>query len=225
MLLNNEDISSYGAKLLTKDIQTAEVITYQEWLKNAPSFIVQGQEEKYKAIACEFAVKGTDDDNILEKISNLVKFAENCTIQFDGSAFLYDATIKNKNHKRLNRTLYTLRIEWQAGYAYQAEITEILNQVASKTINVPGNLKTPAVIEITPTLNLATVTVAGMTVNNLTANQTVIISTQDFTVLQGAANKYGDTAGDFPYLQPGQSTITVSNTNCTVNVKYKPRWL
>ena len=225
MLLNNVEIKSYSATLLTKDIQTAEIVTYQDWLRHAPSFIVQGQEEKYKAISCEFAVKGTNDDDLLAKISNLVKLAENCTIRFDGSAFLYDAIIKDKNHQRITGTLYRLHIEWQAGYAYQAEITETLNQVASKTINVPGNLKTPAVIEITPTLNLATVTVAGMTVNNLTANQTVIINTEDFTVLQGVANKYGDTAGDFLFLQPGMNTISVSDTNCTITVKYKPRWL
>ena len=225
MLLNNVEIKSYGATLLTKDIQTAEVITYQDWLRNAPSFIVQGQEEKYKAINCEFAVKGTDDDNILQNISDLVRLAENCTIQFDGSAFLYDAIIKDKNHKRITGTLYRLHIEWQAGYAYQAEITETLNQVANKTITVPGNLKTPAIIEITPTLNLITLTVAGMTVNNLTANQTVIINSEDFTVLQGVANKYGDTSGDFPFLDPGDNTITVSDTNCNINVKYKPRWL
>ena len=225
MLLNNVEIKSYAATLLTKDIQTAEIVTYQDWLKNAPSFIIQGQEEKYKAIHCEFAVKGTGDDDILEKISNLVKLSENCTIRFDGSAFLYDATIKDKNHKRITGTLYRLHIEWQSGDAYQAEITETLSQVASKNINVSGNLKTPVVIEITPTLNLSTITVAGMTVNNLTANQTVIINTEDFTVLQGVVNKYGDTSGDFPFLDPGNNTITVSDTNCTINVKYKPRWL
>lgn len=225
MLINGIDIATYGAEYLKKDIQTAEVVTYKDWLRNAPNYIVQAQQEQYKVITCDLIVKGTDDDDILQKISNLIKHAESCTIQFDGTTFLYDAALKDKSHKRIISTNYELHIEWEAGYAYQAEITETFAGVTSKTINVSGNLKTPATIEITPTINLAEITVAGMTIQNLTASQTVIVSTEDFTVLQNGVNKYGDTSGDFPFLIPGNNTITVSDTNSSIDIKYKPRWL
>ena len=191
MLLSGVDISNYGATLLDKDIQTAEVITYQDWLRNAPSFITLGQKEKYKAITCELAIKGTDDDDILEKISNLIKQAEKCTIQFDDTVFIYDAILKDKSHKEFGNShkIYTLNIEWASGYAYKPEITETLDHIISKTITVPGNLPTPAVVTITPTIDTISAILTGLTKNpitisNLHANTPVTIDGEKCTVTE-----------------------------------------
>lgn len=191
MLLNGIDINNYGATLLDKDIQTAEVITYQDWLRNAPNFIVTGQKETYKVIVCELMVKGTDDDDILEKISDFIKQAEKCTIRFDDTAFIYDAILKNKSHKRLGNShkIYALHIEWQSGYAYLPDITETMNNVASKTITVPGNLPTAAVVTIMPTIDTISATLTGLgkspiIVNNLHANIPVVIDGEKCTVTE-----------------------------------------
>ena len=191
MLINGIDINNYGATLLDKDIQTAEVITYQDWLRNAPSFITLGQKEKYKAITCELVIKGTDDDDVLEKISDLIKQAEKCTIQFDDTAFIYDAILNAKDHKRLGNShkIYALNIEWQSGYAYKSEITETMNNVTSKTITVPGNLPTPAVVTITPSIDTISATLTGLSKNpivisNLHVNTPATIDGEKCTVTE-----------------------------------------
>ena len=191
MLINGIDINNYGATLLDKDIQTAEVTTYQDWLRNAPSFIVTGQKEKYKAITCELMVKGNDDDDILEEISNLIKQAEKCTIQFDDTVFIYDAILKGKSHKQFGHShkIYTLNIEWQSGYAYKAEITETVNNVTSKTITVLGNLPTPAVVTITSTIDTVSATLTGLsknpiTIKNLHAGNPITIDGEKCTITE-----------------------------------------
>ncbi|MFV9511802.1 phage distal tail protein [Tepidibacillus sp. LV47] len=225
MLVNSIDISNFKAKLLKKDIQTAEVVVYDDWLRNALNPLYLCKQEKYKQINLELFIKDTDDESALNDISNLVKQFEKCTIKFDDLNFYYDCLIVNKTHKRATKGIYTLDIELKSGYAYKPEVVETLDHVTSKTLNVSGNLRTPAIVEITPTIDMAEITVAGMKVKNLTANTKVIINSEDFTVLEGTANKYGDTEGDFPFLVPGSNTITVSDANCVVYVKYKPRWL
>ena len=191
MLINGIDISTYGATHLQHDIQTAEVITYQDWLRNAPNFIVTGQKETYKAITCEIGIKGTDDDDILQKIGSLIKLAEKCTIQFDDTVFLYDAILKVKDHKRLgySHKIYALHIEWQSGYTYKPAITETLDHVATKSITVLGNLPTPAVVTITPTIDTISAILTGLTknpitVSNLHANTPVIIDGEKCTVTE-----------------------------------------
>lgn len=191
MLINGINISTYGAIHQQHDIQTAEVITYQDWLRNASNFIITGQKETYKAITCDMIIKGADDDDILQKISNLIKQAEKCTIQFDGTVFLYDAFIKVTDHKRLDYShkVYTLHIEWQSGYAYKPEITEILDRVTSKTITVLGNLPTPAMVTITPSTDTISTTLTGLsknpiTINKLHANTDVVIDGEKYIVTE-----------------------------------------
>lgn len=191
MLINGIDISTYGATHLQHDIQTAEVITYQDWLRNAPNFIVTGQKETYKVITCEMGIKGVDDDDILQKIGNLIKQAEKCTIQFDDTVFLYDAILKAKDHKMVGNShkLYALHIEWQAAYAYKPAITETLDHVASKTITVLGNLPTPAIATITPSIDTISATLTGLSknpiiINNLHADNPITIDGEKCTVTE-----------------------------------------
>jgi phage-related protein len=118
-----------------------------------------------------------------------------------------------------------------SGYAYKAAITETLNHVSSKTINVPGNLATDAIVTVTVPIDTISITLTGLgedpiTIKNLKVNVPRIINGEDGTVLEGTTNKFGDTdLWEFPSLQPGSNTIGVSTANCIVEIKYKPRWI
>lgn len=231
MLINGIDIVNSHAQLLKKDIQTAEVVIYDDWLRNALNPLYLSKQETYKQLKLQLLIKDTDGEHCLTDISGLIKQLEKCTIKFDDLSFYYDCLIVSKSHKRLAQgRWYTLDVELKSGYAYKTAVTETLDHVASKTITVPGNLPTPAIVTITAPINTSTLTLTGfkdsITVNNLLANIPRIIDGEACTVLQAGVNKFIDTdMWSFPVLQPGANTIATSNSNCVITISYKPKYI
>ncbi|SHH56140.1 phage distal tail protein [Clostridium intestinale] len=229
MLVNSIDISNFKAILLSKDIQTANIITYDDWLRNSLNPLFIGKQEQYKSLKVRLFIEDTNDETALNDISNIVKQFEKCILKFDYLSLYYDCLIVSKNHERIAIGRYNLEIELK-GYAYKSQITEIANRVSTKTINVPGNSETPAIVEITPSIALVDLVVTGLgetfTLKNLAAGQKIIVNGEDCTVLQGSTNRFSDyDSWDFPVLSPGSNTITFSKSNCDVSIKYKPRWI
>jgi phage-related protein len=231
MLVNSIDIATFKATLLTKDIQTANVVVYDNWLRNALKPLYMGKQEQYKQIKLGLLVEDINDDSALTDISNLVKQLEECTIKIDEINFYYNCLIVNKSNYKKAPGIYTLDVELKSGYAYKPAITETMNHVSSKTINVPGNLATDVIVTVTVPIDTISLTLTGLSedpikINNLKANIPVIISGEDDTVLQSGTNKFGDCdIWEFPSLQPGSNTVGVSTANCVVQIQYKPRWI
>jgi phage-related protein len=190
-----------------------------------------GKQEQYKQIKLGLIVEDINDDSVLTDISNLIKQFEECIIKIDEISFYYDCQIVNKNHEKKAPGIYTIDVELKSGYAYKPAVTETLNHVSSKTINVPGNLATDAIVTVTVPIDTISITLTGLgedpiTIKNLKVNVPRIINGEDGTVLEGTTNKFGDTdLWEFPSLQPGSNTIGVSTANCIVEIKYKPRWI
>lgn len=230
MLINNTDISTFNATLMLKDIQTADVVIYDDWLRNALNPLFMGKQEQYKQIKMQLFIDDATDEQALTDISNLIKQSEKCTVKFDDIDFYYDCLITSKNHIRLTKGKYTLDVQLKSGFAYKDAVTEPMVNVTSKVINVSGNTSIPAILTLTASNDTISVTLTGfgdnITVKNLKANTSVIIDGESCTVLQGGANKFNDTdMWQFPVLQPGSNTITLDNSNCTLQIQYKPRWI
>ncbi|WP_238884533.1 phage tail domain-containing protein [Clostridium sp. YIM B02551] len=236
MLINNIDINNFGSNLLEKQISTAESNIINEWIDGAFRPIVLNKNNKYIAVNCKFVVKGDTKQALEEKKSVFLKYLEICTVKFEDIDFYFDCILQSKSNEYIgtdvcdNSEVERADVLLVSGYKYKPETTELLNRLSSKTLNVPGNIETPAIVEITPSVSLVDLVVTGLgdsfTIKNLTAGQKVIISGEDGTVLQNGANKFGDyDCWDFPKLQPGANTITLSKNSCDVNIKYKPRWI
>lgn len=230
MLINNIDIITFKATYLSKDIQTVDVVIYDDWLRNALNPLFLGKQEKYKQIKLQLLIKDADDESALNDISDLIKQFEKCTIKFDDLSFYYDCTIVNKLHTRIVKGWYTLDVGLKSGYAYKTAVTETLDHVASKTMTVLGNLPTPAIVTVTAPINTISVVLTGfkdsITVNNLLANVPRIIDGEACTVLQSGLNKFAEIdLWSFPSLQPGTNTINTSVSNCVITIVYKGRWI
>ena len=231
MLVNNIDISIFKAKYLNKDIQTATIVMLSEWLKNSLIPLDLSKQENYKPLKIQLKIKDVDDESCLNNIGDLIKQFENCTIKFDDLSLYYDCTIVNKSHKRIVKGKYTLDIELKSGYAYKPTITEAMNRVTSKTINILGNTETPCIIEITASIDTIDIIVEGFAddpiiIKNLKTNKTVIVDGESQMVTVDGINKYGDTdMWDFPSLKPGNNNLKFSRNNCDIKVKYKPRFI
>lgn len=189
MLLNNIDISVYKAKLLNKDIQTASVESYDEWLRNSLGPLYYGKKRSYKKITLQILIEDETDDKCLLDLGNISIQFEKCTIQFDDIYVLYDCITDTVSHTRLQKGYYRLDITLKSAYGYKP--TEVMEMNHVKTINIPvsGNLETPAKVVITPGIDTVSVKLTGLTklpitISNLYANAPVTIDGEKCVVTE-----------------------------------------
>ncbi|CAM3004945.1 phage tail domain-containing protein [Hathewaya histolytica] len=236
MFVNNIDIKKFGVELLEKKIGTAETIINNEWLKGACKPLILDKEHRYTTIQCIFVIKGDTRQDLEEKLSHFVKIIEECTVKFDDIEFYYDVFIQSKQNDYIGKNtsddmeVQAIDVTFLSGHKYKTEITETMDHVTSKTINVPGNTETPAVITITVPIDTIDLTIKGLgegiKVKNLKANVPVIINSEEGTVLEKGLNKFNDTEfWEFPKLKPGVNTISTDKVNSKIEIKYKPRWI
>jgi phage-related protein len=232
MLVNGVDIlATYKAKLLSKEIQPAEITIYDDWLRNALNPLYLGKQETFKTIKLQILIADTTDSACLHDISNLLSQMRQCVIKFDDVDFYYACTVSSVETSRLMVAGYfVINVEFKSGYAYLAEVTETLNGVDHIHITALGNLPSPVKLTVTPSMNLASITITGfavpITISSLTSGVAVVIDGEACTALQNGANKFGSIdMWEFPALQPGANTISVDTTNCVITVKYKPKYL
>ena len=229
MKIDNVNISVYKAILTKKDIQNSEIITYGDWLRNSHNPLVFDQKERYTSISIRLLIEGDTPEVAETLVSTVISKCKKCIITFDDASF-YDCFLETHSEKELLLNVYELNIEFKSGFKYKTQVNEVANRIDSKTINVSGNLETPAIVEITPSINIIDLVVTGVgesfTIKNLTAGQKVIVNGEDGTVLQGSTNKFLDYDGwDFPKLKPGSNRNNYSKSSCDITIKYKPRFI
>lgn len=228
MLINGVDISNFNAKLLKRNIQTSEMIIYDDWLDNALGPLYFGKTEKFKKIEIKLLVQDKNDEKALTSISNLMKQLSKSTLKFNDLSYYYDCTISNNEHRRIIKGEYEVDAELKSGFAYKLE--EIIVITGTTNIYVPGNKETPAIVEIAPTINLIDLNISGLgediTIKNLTANKTITIDGEEGKITEEGQNKYKDyDSWGFPYLCPGKNLISIDKDNVEVKIKYKSRWI
>lgn len=232
MLINGVDISNFGAKQLTVDISTSVITNNSEYRSNLLTPLFLNSEVSFKTIEVSLLFEGTSRDEILKNISNLMsKLIGKVTLTLDRYTSLFDVVLNdNETEKSASNFFYKKNLTF-IGYEYKKEVTETINRVTSKTVNIIGNLITPAIVEVTPTTDLVDIRLEGLAddpiiIKNLTANKKVVIDGELQKVTVDGKNKFKDTdMWEFPRLNPGKNTIKVSRSNCDISIKYKPRYI
>lgn len=230
MLINNIDISVFGASVSNKLIQPTTIEIEKVRIKD--SFKQIDSKKQFKKVSIKLLFEGENRDVINNNISNFMsKLINEVDIKFKNLSHFYHVFLVDHNVEDTNfdEWLY-LNIEF-VGYEYSSQVVETMNRITTKTINVPGNTETPAIAEITPSVSIIDIVLTGlsdepMTIKNLTGGKKLIIDGEEGFVTVDGANKFNDTdMWEFPRLKPGANTITVSRNNVDINIKYKPRFI
>lgn len=150
MLVNNMDVSLFHATYCEKDIQPATITTFDDWLRQSPNPLYEGQKKTFKQIKVKLLVQDVSDDACLIDISNLTNAMSRCTLQFSDSTLCFDCTLTNNTTTRLQRGVYNQEYELKSGFAYGPVVTQNVPVVSgqSATFNVDGNQPTPVKITI-----------------------------------------------------------------------------
>ncbi|WP_221400344.1 phage tail family protein [Clostridium perfringens] len=232
MLINNSSANAkYNMVLNEKKISPSKTSSNLQWLKGALTPVLLEKETKFCDIECKFTIEALTEDEFEFKFSELNKEIIECVLKFDDINMLYKCYIQSvKEPVRITPYNWEFTCNW-IGYKFSNEIIVKIKKEDSKNIKVRGNLKTPAIVEITPSIDLIDLVINGLAndpiiIKNLHANKKVIINGKEGTVLEEGKNKFEDTDfWEFPFLVPGPNTITLSKNSCDVVIKYEPRYL
>lgn len=232
MLVGNIDISVFKARLMSRNISNSEFEIFNYWGNSNlnPIFLKNGS-NKFKELTLKLDILCRDANELEIMKSNLINQLEISTIKFNDIDLCYRGFLSTSpSYTYVMKGNEIAEIKMLV-IAEKSEITETMNRVTNKTINVPGNLEAPAIVEITPSIEIIDITLEGLAddpivIENLSANKTVVLDGELQKVTVDGVNKYGDTdMWDFPRLKPGANTIKVDKSNCDIKIKYKPRYI
>lgn len=227
MILNSIDISNFGASVNKKYIHPTTIDIEKVKIK---SFFYQVSSKLYfKRINVKLLFEGKNRDVILNNVSNFMsKITNESDIKFKNLPHTYHVYLVTSEIEdtEFDDWLY-LHLEFD-GYEYGQQIVETMNRILTKTINVTGNVETPATLEITPSIDTIDLTLEGLTdepivIRNLKAGKKIVI--KEGLTTEAGVNKFNDIdMWEFPLLHPGANTITVSKSNVDISIKYNPMY-
>lgn len=237
MRINEKTIYELNGELISKKYVPASSEKSINWSSSNNNPIVISKNKSNAVYEVEIVIKDLTEELVKKSMSNLLNELIECVINFIGENIyykcLYDKSISDEIFYNELEDNYCLKIKVFLNISefYESIKTEVMNRVSTKTINVLGNINTPTIVEIIPSIDIIDLTIEGLaddpiTIKNLKANKKVILDGELQKVTVDGVNKYGDTdMWDFPRLTPGANTIKVSRINCDITVKYKPRWI
>lgn len=230
MLINNIDVRNLGAILMEKNIQSSSIDSSYVWTDNSLLPIFSKQKFNFVSLEVRLYVKGSNESDVKSKVSALISKSKECILNFEDDFYYKSFLINSSIENTLKKETRKLTLSFVA-YSYKDQIVETMNRITSKTINVSGNTEAPAILEVTPSIDLIDLTITGLAedpiiLKNLKAGKKIIVNGEDCTVTVDGVNKYGDTdMWGFPKLKPGSNNITVSKNSVDISIKYKPRFI
>lgn len=230
MYINNIDIGIYGASVSKKIIKPSKILVEKQ--KNKLLTVQTNNEVELKSMTVKILFEGKNRDEIKDNISNfMINLINEVDIKFKNLSNKFHSYLVSDDIEdtEFDEWMY-LNLEFDC-YEYGDEVTETINRITNKTINVAGNLEIPAIVEITPSIELIDLTLTGLDdspiiLKNLKANKKIIVNGEEGKVIVDGVNKYGDTdMWGFPKLKPGANTIIVDKSSVDITIKYKPRYI
>lgn len=239
MKINSFDISQCKARQLNVTMEHNEIKNDSEWVRGSPIPAFLKNTIGFKPCKVVVLVKGKDRDEILENRSNILsRLLEPTTLTLDGFdhkfyGILTKHSITEDSIKRFHRLTLEL-----SGYEIDDEIPSSFSSTTTFTVENPGNIITPAIIEITPQIGISTLTISGLcrdpetgegqdiTIRELSTGKKIVIDGELGFMTEDGANKFKDIdLWELPTLLPGANNITCSTKNIAVTIRFRPRFM
>ena len=235
MTVDGKDVKEvYGVEQWNVSLACSNISNASEWTTGAAlPFMVEGT-AGLKTIKVTVMIRGTSRDDIWIKAEAFVaELIRPCEIKLDGFEHRFYMFLKNVTQTEISLNRYHKATLELTGYEYGEEV-QISSAAKSIAVNNPGTLLTPAVIEITPVINLVSLTVGGLVrdrfteveksivISNLINGSKIVIDGETGMVTQAGVNKFSEVSlWDLPTLKPGANTVTVDK-DVQMTIKFKP---
>ena len=240
MKINGIDIARYGAKQYRVDFGQSELKNYTEWIERAALPLFSGNYNMFKELTVKLLVYGTGRENIRNKISEIIShLLEPAEMELDGYARQFAGILTkadvDEGSDTARKRFQVLKLQFDA-YEHGRRIAAEKGQWESAVqVKNPGNIRSPAVVEITPKTDLASLTISGIcidgfgqdipvTIEWLKSGKAVKIDGITGIVEENGAVKDID-IWTLPAVPPGNSEITLSQWNVGVKVTVLPLYI
>lgn len=232
MIVNSINVcENFHAIILNREIQASDVVTYDEWLDCSILPIrVKKDKHQYASISVKILLEEDTDEEVLLSISELIRLATRCRLEFSDLEWGYDAVLVTHSTKQIMKGKAELTMNFQAPVKYGPE-NEVIVQETSDVVTYEGTTESPCILSILPASVLSSLTITGLSekpiiINHLEAGKEIVIDGELGKVTCEGANKFGDyDAWEFPRLLPGDNTVTMDSDICQVTITYKPLYL
>lgn len=243
MKINGWDISNVNAKQWNVTLDHHSLSNNSEWVRGSPVPVILKNELGFKTLKIVALVYGENREDILNNHSMLLShLIEPAELTLDGFFHkFYGVLTKATPEETVMRRWHKLTMEFNCyEYATQADGTPFsVSASGAQTITVgnQGNILTPVILEITPQIGTASITLSGIcreetgkdlpvTVRELTTGNTVILDGESGLITQNGEIKSADVdIWALPTLLPGSNIITVDSDRMDIVIKFRPRFM
>ncbi|MDO4553710.1 MAG: phage tail family protein [Lachnospiraceae bacterium] len=239
MKINGEDISIWNARQWTVDIEHNEIKNDSEWVRGSPVPAFFSNTLDFKTIKVTLLVKGQSREEIEKNRSDIVaELIDPVILELDMFDHKFKAIlIKSSVTENVIKRMHQLVLEF-SGYEFGDEISSTFSGTDTITIENPGNLETPVILEIVPQIGASTVVFEGLcrdpetkdnqdiTIRELSKDKKIILNSETGLITEDGANKFKDVdLWELPSLLPGTNIIKCSTKNLEITVKFKPMFI
>lgn len=224
MKINSIDISLYSARAigLTMNNDNIEANFFAPIDSNP---VYYNTTVAAKTATVSLYIIGETRDEVESSVSSILSLIKGKSIvEYDGKVNTLECIFKSATVEKIAATARQLNIEL---IVTEKGAEQVINlTTASLVVNNLGTAETPLTIEITPTVNLATYTVAGVTITGLTLGKKIVIDGNKKLITEDGVNKFADCSlVDFPKLKVGANTIAQNNITATVKLMFAPQYI
>lgn len=250
MNINGWDISEAKAKQWNVTPGFSDIKNESEWQRASPLPFLMKSSIGFKPLQVTFLVYGGNRNEVLQNCSMLLaRLSEPVRLELDGFSHKYHGVMTKSDfvENPLGRQRVTANKvgKLTAGfscYEYSEQpdgspFSKSSSGSAQLIVTNPGNLDTPAVVEITPKIGIAELVINGLTRNpdtgenlkisikSLTTGNKIILDGETGLFTEKGVLKKDIEIWTLPSLLPGTNTITLSNAQMDISVKYRPRFI
>lgn len=241
MLIGSWDISNADAKQWNVKPGFHSLKNKSEWNTGAAVPVLFQSEIGFKPFSVILVVK-TEGGRpaILSRCSEILShLTEPQELTLDGFDHKFYAVLTKFGHEETAmRRWHKLTLEFQ-GYEYaETETIQSFSGATEFVVANAGNIVTPAIIEITPQIGVASIQLTGIcrepetgedltvTIRELTTGIKVVLDGSKALFTQDGQLKAGDIdIWERPTLLPGNNTITINSNRMDITVRFHPRFM
>lgn len=239
MKINGKDISAYDAKQWRVEFGNIEMKHDSEWIRGAPLPFLSGNEYGFKDFTVTLMVYGISRLDIQGKMDRiLASLLDPVELDLDGYAHDFTAILEKysiKEHSDHSRNRFqTLELQF-SGYKHGDMTSVPFNGISTFEIANPGTIRSPVILELMPTIGLASVTITGIcrdsrngedlpvTVRNLSTGKKIVLDGVKGLVTEDGTMKAADVdMWAIPSVLPGTNRVSVGTTYLNVTAKVLP---
>lgn len=226
MYINYQDIASFKASLIDRDISENSTSSGVSWEAGAASPIERGIQRGFKSISLVFLFNCEDDNDFYKNKSRLLKELLSCYISFSDIDLQYRCWLDGiDSNERIKpgtyKTSVNLLCDYGRGQMKFYQDTDIQNI----TVENLGTHTATVYLKITSNKITENIKISGfsepITITGLPQGDSIIINsyTGEITSLSGENYFKYYNSWSLPYLEPGSHCISLS-TGCDVELSF-----